>query len=139
MAYSISLALAIVCHRIPRIFLCIHKWLHSSNFVLQEKSNETHRGTDMLESGSMFLTQLFQQCSFSVLSGNQESRGLAHHGFLKNLVQRGCHCQCCLKAEILNHITRFYLSQHLSKDSIDFSVYNNWDHSFTHWKGIDNK
>lgn len=77
----------------------------------------------MLESGSMFLTPFFQQCSFPVLSGNQEPRGLAHHGFLKNLVQRSCYGQCYLKAEILTHKTWFYLSRHLCKNSIDFSIH----------------
>ena len=54
------------------------------------------------------------------LAGNQESRVLAHHGFLKNLVQMSCHCQCCLKAEILTHKAGFHLTQCLYKDSVAF-------------------
>lgn len=44
------------------------------------------------------------------------SRVLAHHGFLKNLIQTSCHCQCCLKAEIPTHKARFHLTQRLYKD-----------------------
>lgn len=74
-----------------------------------------------------------------VLAGNQESRILAHHGFLKNLVQMSCHCECCLKAEILTHKAGFHLARCLYRDSVDFSICNIWNLSFNHWKGIDNK